>query len=186
MEWVKIKHLNPKRILLRFKYSTQFKRREENNGDGLLRLPKCKEHCLFGANMLSVTCNMLSFVRDSVGRAYAALKLSIIKQEWYQKVPQHNNWKTSMHRLHLSLGGGVMYGHLWNFQKIHKTRFCTFFATSKAYTNKAAASKLFSVCCRYQFLWKFLLDFVGMSSKILLFHTWWLGIENLGLQKFSK
>ena len=94
------------RILLRFKYSTQFKRREENNGDGLLRLPKCKEHCLFGANMLSVTCNMLSFVRDSVGRAYAALKLSIIKQEWYQKVPQHNNWKTSMHRLHLSLGGG--------------------------------------------------------------------------------
>ena len=68
-----------KRILLRFKYSTQFKRREENNGDGLLRLPKCKEHCLFGANMLSVTCNMLSFVRDSVGRAYAALKLSIIK-----------------------------------------------------------------------------------------------------------
>ena len=29
--------------------------------------------------MLSVTCNMLSFVRDSVGGAYAALKLSIIK-----------------------------------------------------------------------------------------------------------
>jgi len=79
-----------------------------------------------------------------------------------------------------------MYGHLWNLQKIHKTRFCTFFATSKAYTNKAAASKLFSVCCRYQFLWKFLLDFVGMSSKILLFHTWWLGIQNLGLQKFLK
>ena len=59
--------------------TTCVKRREENNGDGLLRLPKCKEHCLFGANMLSVTCNMLSFVRDSVGRAYAALKLSIIK-----------------------------------------------------------------------------------------------------------
>ena len=32
------------RILLRFKHSTEFKRREENNGDGLLRLPKCKEH----------------------------------------------------------------------------------------------------------------------------------------------
>ena len=67
--------------------------------------------------MLSVTCNMLSFVRDSVGRAYAyaALKLSIIKQEWYQKVPQHNNWKTSMHRLHLSLGGG---GHVRTFVKL--------------------------------------------------------------------
>ena len=72
-------YLNMKRILLRFKYSTQFKCKEENNGDGLLRLPECKEHSLFGANMLSVTCNMLSFVRDSVGRAYAALKLSIIK-----------------------------------------------------------------------------------------------------------
>ena len=167
--------VDDKRILLRFKYSTQFKRREENNGDGLLRLPKCKEHCLFGANMLSVTCNMLSFVRDSVGRAYAALKLSIIKQEWYQKVPQHNNWKTSMHRLHLSLGGGGGGGSCTDIcetsRKSTRQGFVLFFATSKAYTNKAAASKLFSVCCRYQFLWKFLLDFVGMSSKILLFHT---------------
>ena len=71
--------------------------------------------------MLSVTCNMLSFVRDSVGRAYAALKLSIIiiKQEWYQKVPQHNNWKTSMHRLHLdlSLRGGR---HVRTFVKLQE------------------------------------------------------------------
>ena len=66
--------------------------------------------------MLSVTCNMLSFVRDSVARAYAALKLSIIKQEWYQKVPQHNNWNPSMHRLHLSLGGGG--GHVRTFVKL--------------------------------------------------------------------
>jgi len=63
--------------------------------------------CLEPICFLLHVINMLSFVHDSVGRAYAALKLklSIIKQEWYQKVPQHNNWKTSMHRLHLSLGG---------------------------------------------------------------------------------
>ena len=113
--------------------------------------------------MLSVTCNMLSFVRDSVGRAYAALNLSIIKQEWYQKVPQHNNWKTSMHRLHLSLGRGSCIDNCETSRKSTRQGFVLFFATSKAYTNKAAASKLFSVCCRYQFLWKFLLDFVAIS-----------------------
>ena len=77
-----------------------------------------------------------------------------------------------------------MYGHLWNFQKIHKTRFCTFFATSKAYTNKAAASKSFSVWCRYQFIWKFLLDFVGMSSKICYFIHDGLGLKTLVCKSF--
>ena len=129
--------------------------------------------------MLSVTCNMLSFVRDSVGRAYAALKLSIIKQEWYQKVPQHNNWKTSMHRLHLSLGGGRG-GYVWTFVKLpenpqDKVLYFFFKHPKRTPTNlklQLQSCNCFLCVVDINFFRSFCLTlYVGMSSIFFLFHT---------------